>query len=74
MADAKKLYRSEDNKLGAGVCGGIAEYFNLDPTLIRLAFLLLVVLTGFFPGVVAYIVMAIITPTESEVKNHGKKG
>jgi phage shock protein C len=58
----KKLYRSRKDSKIAGVCGGIAEYFNVDPTIIRL----LAVLTIFFGGggVVAYIIAWLIIPLE----------
>lgn len=56
----KRLYRSSTNYMLAGVCGGIAEYFNIDPTLIRLAWVLFCALGG--SGVLAYIVAAIIIP------------
>ncbi len=46
----------------AGVCGGIAEYFDLDPTLIRLAYVVLSVLSAAFPGVLVYIVLWIVIP------------
>ena len=61
----KRLYRSESNSMLCGVCAGIAEYFNLDPTLIRLAWALFCVLGG--SGVLAYILAAIIIPPESRV-------
>lgn len=56
----KKLYRSSTNYKLAGVCGGIGEYFNIDPTLIRLAWILFSVMGG--AGVLAYIVAAIVMP------------
>lgn len=56
----KRLYRSSTNCMVAGVCGGIGEYFNIDPTLIRLAWMLFSVLGG--SGVLAYIIAAIIIP------------
>lgn len=56
----KRLHRSNENKVIAGVCGGIAEYFDMDPTLIRLAWILFCVLGG--SGVLAYIIAAIIIP------------
>lgn len=56
----KKLYRSKDRMI-AGVCGGIAEYFNIDPTLIRLLWAL-ITLIGIFPGIIAYIICWIIIP------------
>ena len=56
----KRLYKSNRNKMIDGVCGGIAEYFDTDPTLVRLA---VVVLTCIgFSGVLAYIIAAIIIP------------
>lgn len=60
----KKLYRSETNKMLCGVCGGLADYLNLDPTIVRLLFVLFGC-TG--TGVVAYVVAAIIMPTESNI-------
>ncbi len=55
----RKLYRSDTDKMLCGVCGGIAEYFNVDPTIIRL---LWTVLTCTGPGIVAYIIAAVIIP------------
>ena len=55
-----ELMRSKDDRMIAGVCGGLAEYFNLDATLIRVLFLLLAVFGG--SGIVIYIVMWIIVP------------
>ena len=57
----KKLYKSETNKMLAGVCGGIAEYFNIDPTLVRLGWVVFCGLGG--SGLLAYIIMAIIMPS-----------
>ena len=57
----KKLYKSETNKILAGVCGGIAEYFNIDPTLVRLGWVVFCALGG--SGLLAYIIMAIIMPS-----------
>ncbi|MDL2363367.1 MAG: PspC domain-containing protein [Patescibacteria group bacterium] len=63
--DHKKLYRSVKNKKIAGVCGGIAEYFNIDPTLVRIgAFILL--LPGGLPGFIPYVIMWVIVPTAPE--------
>jgi len=56
----KRLYKSTQSKTFAGVCGGIAEYFNCDPTLIRLAWVLFTALGG--SGLIAYIVCAIVIP------------
>lgn len=56
----KKLYRSVTDKKLCGVCAGVAEYFNVDPTLVRLAWALVSIFAG--AGIVAYIVCAIIIP------------
>ena len=60
----KRLHRSRSNRMLAGVCGGLAEYAGMDPTIMRLLAVLLIVLSGFLPGLVAYIVMAIVMPLE----------
>ena len=67
----KKLYRSESDRRLAGVCGGIAEYFDVDSTLIRLAFVFFVLAAG--TGILAYIIAAIVMPNESEVEMVIKK-
>lgn len=72
----KKIYRSESDRRIAGVCGGIGEYFDVDSTLIRLAFVFFVLAAG--TGILAYVIAAIIMPNESEVeqvitKNSKKK-
>ena len=56
----KKLYRSRTHKKLFGVCGGLAEYFEIDATIIRLILALLVVFAGF--GVLAYLIAALIMP------------
>ncbi|WMJ88744.1 PspC domain-containing protein [Anaerocolumna sp. MB42-C2] len=60
--EQKRLYRSNSNKMIAGVCGGIAEYINLDPTVVRLLWALLCFMGG--TGVIAYIIAAIIMPMQ----------
>ena len=55
-----RLYKSRENRMVGGVCGGIAEYFGLDPTLVRLAWVVLAALFG--SGILAYIIAAIIIP------------
>ncbi|MDR0843587.1 MAG: PspC domain-containing protein [Tannerella sp.] len=61
MADVKRLYRSSEDKMIAGVCAGIAEYFSLDPTLVRIGYILLSIFT-FFSGVIAYLILWIVIP------------
>lgn len=58
----KKLHRSKKERMIAGVCGGLAEYFNADPTLIRLLWVVLTLFSGVAPGVIAYIIAWIIVP------------
>ena len=55
----KRLYRSDENKVLCGVCGGLGEYFNIDPTIVRLIW---AILLSSGPGLFAYIVAAIIMP------------
>ena len=61
----KRLYKIEDGKKLCGVCGGIAEYFDIDPTLVRLLWVFLILCVG--TGILAYFVAAIIMPSKSEV-------
>ena len=58
----KKLCKSKDNKMICGVCAGIANYFGVDPTLVRLGFTAFVLIAG--TGLLAYILAAIIMPEE----------
>jgi phage shock protein C len=60
--DYKLLYRSNRDIMLGGVCGGLAEYFNLDPTVVRLAFLLLTIVTIGPPGVLLYFILWAIVP------------
>ncbi|MBS3087679.1 PspC domain-containing protein [Candidatus Pacearchaeota archaeon] len=59
----KRLYRADkkDSMLG-GVCAGIADYFEVDPTVVRLVWVVMTMLTVFGPGIIGYIVMWIIMP------------
>jgi phage shock protein C len=61
--EGKKLYRSKTNKMFAGVCGGLGQFFGIDATLVRLIFALLVFL-GFGSGIVLYIILALVVPLE----------
>ena len=61
----KKLYKSSKNKIIDGVCAGIAEYFNIDQTLVRIGLVLFSAMGG--AGILAYIIMAIIMPRNPEV-------
>ena len=61
----KRLYRSMNNKMIAGVCGGVAEYIGLDPALVRLGWIVFCALGG--SGVLAYIIAAIVIPKAPEI-------
>ncbi len=65
--EGKRLYRSKDNKVLAGVCGGLADYFGGDPALWRLGFILLLFVTGFLPFGLLYIVAWFIVPEQPDV-------
>jgi phage shock protein C len=67
----KKLYRSRKDSMIAGVCGGIAEYFEIDSTLVRLLTILIVFLGGV--GVLAYIIAWIVIPENPEHKMNDKE-
>lgn len=58
----KKLVKNQDNRIICGVCSGIADYFDMDPTVIRLLWVVFSLLGG--SGVIAYIIAAIIIPQE----------
>ena len=60
----KRLYKSATDKMLFGVCGGVAEYFDIDPTIVRLAWALLAFACG--GGIVAYVVAAIVIPDKPE--------
>ena len=61
--ETKKLYRSKTDKMISGVCGGLAQYFGVDATLVRLVFALLVFF-GVGSGVLLYIILALVVPLE----------
>lgn len=58
----KRLYKSDTNKVLTGVLGGVGEYYDIDPTILRLGYIIFTVLTGLFPAVIAYIIASIIVP------------
>jgi len=60
----KHLYKSTTNKVFSGVIGGIGEYFDIDPVVLRIAWVCIVIFTGFFPGVIAYIIASLIVPNK----------
>ena len=58
----QKLYRTRDERMLAGVCGGLAQFFSIDPTIVRLIFVVLALMGG--PGLLIYIIMWIVVPEE----------
>lgn len=58
----KKLYRSKTNKVFAGIIGGMGEYFDIDPVILRLIWIVLLIATGVIPGILVYIVAIFIVP------------
>lgn len=59
---SRPLRRSLQNRAIAGVCGGLAEYFGIDPTVMRVAYVLLSILSVGFPGILVYVIMWILIP------------
>lgn len=62
---SKRLYRSSKNKMVGGVCGGLAEYFNIDPVIFRIIFVILL-LPGGLPGFIPYLVLWLIVPLDTK--------
>ncbi len=65
MSDPKRLYKIEEGKKLCGVCGGVAEYLNMDPTIVRVLWAVISLFWGV--GIVLYIVMALILPPKSSI-------
>lgn len=63
----KRLYKSNDEKFICGVCGGLAEYFDVDPTLVRLIVVALTIFGG--PGIIAYIIAAVVMPYKDDLSD-----
>ncbi|SES27684.1 PspC domain-containing protein [Salisediminibacterium halotolerans] len=62
----KRLYKSESDRKIAGICGGLGDYFNIDPTIIRIVFLILIIPANIMM-ILGYIFMMLVIPDESEV-------
>ncbi len=60
----KRLYKSQTNKMLGGVLGGIGEFFDIDPTLVRIGYVCLSVFSACFPGLLLYIIMYFIMPKQ----------
>jgi phage shock protein PspC (stress-responsive transcriptional regulator) len=64
--DMKKLVRSKTNRMVCGVCGGIGEYLNVDPTIVRLVWVV-VSLVSCGTGLLAYLIAAIVVPEDNDI-------
>ena len=69
MTTVKRLYRSRRERKLVGVCAGIGEYVDVDPTIVRVLYLLGTIITGFFPGIFIYFALALIMPVEPLNRN-----
>ena len=65
-ASPRRLTRSTKQKMIAGVCGGLAEYFVLDATLVRVAYVFLSIISAAFPGILAYIILMFVMPPSDQ--------
>ena len=63
----ERLYRSSTQRMLSGVCGGLGEYFNIDPTLVRIVYILVTIATGVLLGIGLYIVLWLIVPSQASV-------
>lgn len=68
----KRLYRSRTNSKLAGVCGGVAEYFNIDPTIVRIIAVILL-LPGGLPGILPYVILWAVVPIAPEPGSDANK-
>lgn len=70
---AKKLFRSEKNKMIGGVCAGLAEYFDIDTSLVRLIFVALTMVTAILPMLIFYIIAWIVIPLPDVTSERDKR-
>lgn len=66
----KRLYRSNTNKVMAGVMGGFGEYANVDPVVIRAIYIILTVFSGVFPGLLTYFILMLVIPKHNGGPKH----
>lgn len=67
MTSVKRLYRSSDDRVFAGICGGLGEYFDVDPTVVRVVYVLLSLLTAFM-GILLYIILLFVIPNRPRIE------
>jgi phage shock protein C len=73
MPEPDKLYRSRSEKMIAGVLGGMSEHWNVDPSVIRIVYVVMTLFTGVIPGMFLYAVMTVIIPAEPKPAGDQKK-
>lgn len=66
----RKLYRSRYDRMLLGICGGLAQFFEIDPTLVRILVAILWIFTGFIPLFIVYLIAGLIIPLEPQGANH----
>lgn len=64
----KRLYRTEQGRKLTGVCGGLGKYLNIDPTVVRIIFVVLIIPTAFFVMPIAYLIGTLLIPNEGDVQ------
>ena len=64
----KRLYRSRTDRQLTGVLGGVSDYLRMDPSFMRIAYVILTILTGFVPGIFLYLIMTFVVPVEPEAQ------
>lgn len=70
MYTMKKLYRSKNNKIFAGILGGLGEYYNVDPVLLRLIWVFFLIMSGVIPGLIVYVIALIVVPERKHDIEH----
>lgn len=73
MSEKKKLLRSRSDRMIAGVIGGLARYFGLDITVLRIIYVLVSLFSAAFPGIIVYLILLVVMPLEEE-ERAGEKG
>lgn len=64
----KRLYRTQHDRKLAGVCGGLADYFDIDATIVRIIFIVLIIPTAFFTMPIGYLIATLLIPNEQDVR------
>lgn len=62
----RRLVRPTDSRMIAGVCGGLGQYFGIDPTIVRISYLVVSIFTAMIPGILIYVAMALVIPSDRE--------